>query len=242
MRRLFGCPDTVSLTEKFLMARNFFWIFSENNPVMGYSKTFFIPEAKGLTPPIVSNPMAIFILISFWCVNSNTCILTQMKFFNLSDHLNPPPRSFVLFSFVNSKDDNLSCACSDFVIRKERLVYCLKCSFSTPPTTWVHSHIYFSSSHLSIQGWVLQVCLQGFFDQNKIFVKRLLRVSRLIFKTLPTPCIHPHNYSLFNEENLKYASLYFVNYLFRDFVYWHIKWSYSTTSQRQELCVLCDFW
>ena len=48
MRRLFGCPDIVSLTEKFLMARNFFWIFTENNPVMGYSKTFCIPEAKGL--------------------------------------------------------------------------------------------------------------------------------------------------------------------------------------------------
>ena len=30
------------------MARNFFRIFTENNPVMGYSKTFFIPEAKGL--------------------------------------------------------------------------------------------------------------------------------------------------------------------------------------------------
>ena len=48
MRRLFGCPDIVSLTEKFLMARNFFWIFPENNPVMGDSKTFGIPEAKGL--------------------------------------------------------------------------------------------------------------------------------------------------------------------------------------------------
>ena len=48
MRRLFGCPDIVSLTETFLMARNFFRIFTENNPVMGDSKTFFIPEAKGL--------------------------------------------------------------------------------------------------------------------------------------------------------------------------------------------------
>ena len=37
------------MTEKFLMARNLFRIFTENNPVMGYSKTFFIPEAKGLT-------------------------------------------------------------------------------------------------------------------------------------------------------------------------------------------------
>ena len=36
------------MTEKFLMARNFFRIFTENNPVMGYSKTFFISEAKGL--------------------------------------------------------------------------------------------------------------------------------------------------------------------------------------------------
>ena len=49
MRRLFGCPDIVSLTEKFLMARNFFRIFTENNPVMGDSKTLCIPEAKGLT-------------------------------------------------------------------------------------------------------------------------------------------------------------------------------------------------
>ena len=49
MRRLFGCPDIVSLTEKFLMDRNFYRIFTENNPVMGDSKTFGIPEAKGLT-------------------------------------------------------------------------------------------------------------------------------------------------------------------------------------------------
>ena len=52
MRRLFGCPDIVSLTEKFLMARNFFRIFTENNPVMGDSKTFCIPEAKGLSVPL----------------------------------------------------------------------------------------------------------------------------------------------------------------------------------------------
>ena len=30
MRRLFGCPDIVSLTDKFLMARNVFFFFSEN--------------------------------------------------------------------------------------------------------------------------------------------------------------------------------------------------------------------
>ena len=46
MRHLFGCPDIVSLTEKFLMARNFYRIFTENNPVMGDSKTFGIPEAS----------------------------------------------------------------------------------------------------------------------------------------------------------------------------------------------------
>ena len=70
MRHLFGCPDIVSLTEKFLMARNFFRIFTENNPVMGDSKTLCIPEAKGLIAkdhydkkknvwfvvPVVSNP------------------------------------------------------------------------------------------------------------------------------------------------------------------------------------------
>ena len=48
MRRLFGCPDIVSLTEKFLMARNFYRFFTENNPIVGDSKTFCIPEAKGL--------------------------------------------------------------------------------------------------------------------------------------------------------------------------------------------------
>ena len=53
MRRLFGCPDIVSLTEKFLMARNFYRIFTENNPVMGDSKTFGIPEAKGLKKKII---------------------------------------------------------------------------------------------------------------------------------------------------------------------------------------------
>ena len=31
------------------MARNFYRIFIENNPVMGDSKTFGIPKAKGLT-------------------------------------------------------------------------------------------------------------------------------------------------------------------------------------------------
>ena len=30
MRRLFGCPDIVSLTEKFLMARICFLIFTKN--------------------------------------------------------------------------------------------------------------------------------------------------------------------------------------------------------------------
>ena len=36
------------MTEKFLMARNVYRFFTENNPVMGDSKTFGIPEAKGL--------------------------------------------------------------------------------------------------------------------------------------------------------------------------------------------------
>ena len=58
MRRLFGCPDIVSLTEKFLMARNFYRIFTENNPVMGDSKTFGIPEAKGLKTK-TKNPLNI---------------------------------------------------------------------------------------------------------------------------------------------------------------------------------------
>ena len=52
MRRLFGCPDIVSLTEKFLMARNFFRIFTENNPVWGSGKKYNIAgglaDVKGL--------------------------------------------------------------------------------------------------------------------------------------------------------------------------------------------------
>ena len=57
MRRLFGCPDIVSLTEKFLMARNFYRIFTENNPVMGDSKTFGIPKAKGLKTTALNGPI-----------------------------------------------------------------------------------------------------------------------------------------------------------------------------------------
>ena len=33
-----GCPDIVSLTEKFLMARNFFQIFTENNPARAHGE------------------------------------------------------------------------------------------------------------------------------------------------------------------------------------------------------------
>ena len=57
------------MTEKFLMARNFFRIFTENNPVMGYSKTFFIPEAKGLTMYVCS------VLISDFTLKSHSYIL-----------------------------------------------------------------------------------------------------------------------------------------------------------------------
>ena len=41
------------------MARNFYRIFTENNPVMGDSKTFGIPEAKGDNlPNILPDPAA----------------------------------------------------------------------------------------------------------------------------------------------------------------------------------------
>ena len=43
------------MTEKFLMARNFFRIFTENNPVMGDSKTFCIPEARANTSTEVTS-------------------------------------------------------------------------------------------------------------------------------------------------------------------------------------------
>ena len=71
MRHLFGCPDIVSLTEKFLMARNFYRIFTENNPVMGDSKTFGIPEAKGLTK--VWLPPHCLWLYMYMCVR-DTCV------------------------------------------------------------------------------------------------------------------------------------------------------------------------
>ena len=51
MRHLFGCPDIVSLTEKFLMARNFFPEFSlKIIPHGGPEKIYNMPEAKGLNP------------------------------------------------------------------------------------------------------------------------------------------------------------------------------------------------
>ena len=49
MRRLFDCPDIVSLTEKFLMARNFFRIFTENNPARGTGKIYNMPDVNRLT-------------------------------------------------------------------------------------------------------------------------------------------------------------------------------------------------
>ena len=71
MRRLFGCPDIVSLTEKFLMARNFYRIFTENNPVIGDSKTFGIPEAKGLMGPSSASMICYIILfISMYYCNA----------------------------------------------------------------------------------------------------------------------------------------------------------------------------
>ena len=49
MRHLFGCPDIVSLTEKFLMARNFFRIFTENNPVnYGVQQNLFYSRSEGV--------------------------------------------------------------------------------------------------------------------------------------------------------------------------------------------------
>ena len=42
--RLFGCPDFISLTQTFLMARNFFGIFTKNNPAQGTGKKYNIPD------------------------------------------------------------------------------------------------------------------------------------------------------------------------------------------------------
>ena len=47
MRHLFGCPDIVSLTDTFLMARNFFQIFTENNPARGTGKKI-ICQSEGV--------------------------------------------------------------------------------------------------------------------------------------------------------------------------------------------------
>ena len=49
MRPLFGCPDIVSLTEKFLMARIFFQIFTENNPARGTGKKYNMPDVNWFT-------------------------------------------------------------------------------------------------------------------------------------------------------------------------------------------------
>ena len=78
MRRLFGCPDIVSLTEKFLMARDFYRIFTENNPVMEDSKTFGITEAKGLMP-IVKGVYLISENKVMSCSNMKTRIVLQKK-------------------------------------------------------------------------------------------------------------------------------------------------------------------
>ena len=80
MRRLFGCPDIVSLTEKFLMARNFYRIFTENKPVMGDSKTFGIPEAKGLKLYIVFRCLrADQGPISWHCLPQNSALTEPCK-------------------------------------------------------------------------------------------------------------------------------------------------------------------
>ena len=55
------------MTEKFVMARNFYRIFTENNPVMGDSKTFGIPEAKGLK--IQENKESIFINLFIYSIS-----------------------------------------------------------------------------------------------------------------------------------------------------------------------------
>ena len=97
MRRLFGCPDIVSLTEKFLMARNFFRIFTENNTVMGYSKTFCIPEAKGLIFSSILRQITKYQNADFlrklrisnsWKHRVDVCKFTQcFKFLQLCGHL-----------------------------------------------------------------------------------------------------------------------------------------------------------
>ena len=53
------------------MARNFYRIFTENNPVMGDSKTFGIPEAKGLRVPSSG-------YISYQKI-TNLCVLTSTQ-------------------------------------------------------------------------------------------------------------------------------------------------------------------
>ena len=60
MRRLFGCPDIVSLTDKFLMARNFFKIFTENNPTRGTGK----PEYT--RRELVNKKVLLIYIHNFW--------------------------------------------------------------------------------------------------------------------------------------------------------------------------------
>ena len=50
MRRLFGCPDFVSLTNKIINGQNFFpQIFTENKPVRGLRKKYNIPDMNWLS-------------------------------------------------------------------------------------------------------------------------------------------------------------------------------------------------
>ena len=67
-RRLFGCPDFVSLTRKLLMARILFRILTENKPVRGlrkkqYSRGELVKAHNAmLTGRIIDSPLYVFLV------------------------------------------------------------------------------------------------------------------------------------------------------------------------------------
>ena len=108
MRRLFGCPDIVSLTEKFLMTRNFYRIFTENNPVMGDSKTFGIPNWQSLFLWKTLTASFIVKCVNFWRERSK---LRRRKIFFERPHdmtsQRPKKNTDILHTFIGQRHNFL---------------------------------------------------------------------------------------------------------------------------------------
>ena len=83
MRRLFGCPDIVSLTEKFLMARNFYRIF-------GWQQNLWYSRSEG-----VKGSLRLDVISSHWpwyFLN-----LSPFNFFQIDSYPDEEPKRFQTF-------------------------------------------------------------------------------------------------------------------------------------------------